>query len=143
MSEQVQPPQQVQSPQVVVPVERSGMATAGLVLGIVSAVLAFVPILGLVTWVTAPLAIIFSALSLKSTRRGFAIAGLALGGIALIIAFLWVVFFGWAASQAPTPVTSSYAECMRENGQLPIPLGGEPASMDQGFWHGFCKNVNR
>jgi hypothetical protein len=73
---------------------RTGFATTSMVLGIVAGVMAFVPIIGLIAFVLAPLAIIFGALGRKSSKSGQATAGLVLGVIALAISVAWAVMFG-------------------------------------------------
>lgn len=78
----------------------NGMAVAGLVLGILGAVLFFVPFIG---WILAILGIIFGALgNSKASKiggkgKGMAIAGLVLGLIGLIVG---VGTFVWAVNEA-------------------------------------------
>jgi hypothetical protein len=72
---------------------RTGMATTGMVLGIIAVTMSFIPIIGMVAWVLAPLAIIFGALGLASSKRGQAIAGLATGGVGLAVCMLWALVF--------------------------------------------------
>ena len=72
--------------------DRKGFAIAALVLGIVSIVLACVWFLSIPCGI---LAIIFGALSLKSSKRGFSIAGIItgiIGTLALII--ILILSFG-------------------------------------------------
>ena len=78
----------------------NGLAVAGLVLGIIGAVLFFVPFLG---WILALLGIIFGALGngkankIGGKGKGMAMAGLILGIIGLIAG---VAFFMWALNEA-------------------------------------------
>ncbi len=81
----------------------NGMATASLVLGILGLVTAWIPIVGLVAWIFAPLGLIFGIIGLgKPTGKGLAIAGLICSVIALFICLFYVVallgFLGIAAS---------------------------------------------
>jgi len=64
------------------PSGRRGQATAGLVLGIVSMVAWFIPLIG---YITTILGIVFSSQGRNSTNRGRATAGLVLSIIALIL----------------------------------------------------------
>jgi len=80
----------------------NGMGTASMVLGIIGLVLAFIPFLGLFSWVLAPLAIIFGLIGISkgNAPKGQAIAGLATGGVALALCLLWAIAFGAALSGA-------------------------------------------
>lgn len=70
----------------------NGMATAGLVLGIIAMPFNFIPLLGWVSWILTPLAIIFSGIGMSRSSeqggKGKAIAGLVLG--ILSIAAYWM-----------------------------------------------------
>jgi hypothetical protein len=75
----------------------SGAATASLIVGIIALVCSIIPIIGLISWLLAPAAIIISFFGLSSpVNKGSAIAGLITGVIALIICILWVVVIGGA-----------------------------------------------
>lgn len=66
--------------------EKSGLATASLVLGIIGVCLSFIPIVNNVAFVLGVLGIIFSFSPLiKNKSRGKAIAGLILGVLAVVI----------------------------------------------------------
>ena len=80
----------------------NGMGTAALVLGIIALVLSFIPVIGLLSWILAPLAIIFGIIGLNraGAPRGGAVAGLVTGGIALVICLLWALAFGAAVGNA-------------------------------------------
>ena len=67
--------------------KKSGLATAGLVLGIIAIVGSWVPLLNVFSIILAILAIIFSAIPLfKKRSLGKAVAGLVLGVLTIIIA---------------------------------------------------------
>lgn len=72
---------------------RTGFATTALVLGILSGVFCWIPVIGLITFLLAPLAIIFGALGRKSSKSGQATAGLVLGVVGLAISILWMALF--------------------------------------------------
>ena len=67
--------------------KKSGLATAGLVLGIIAIVLSFIPIINNFAFFLAAISIIFGiiALAKKAKNKGAAIASLVLGIIAIII----------------------------------------------------------
>ena len=68
--------------------KKSGLATAGLVLGIIAIVGSWIPFLNVLSIILAVLAVIFSAVPLFQKRsKGSAIAGLVLGILTIIIAF--------------------------------------------------------
>jgi len=79
----------------------NGMAIASMVLGILSILFGWIPIIGFVSWVLAPLGLIFGFISMgKPTGKGFAITGLITSAIGLLICILWVIGIGAAMSQA-------------------------------------------
>ncbi len=84
--------------------EKKGFAIASFVLGIVSIVLFFIPLLPLLT---AVLAIIFGGVSLhaKESGRGFAIAGLVLGIIMLVFYVLVIIIAGLSFAAVVSNVT--------------------------------------
>jgi thiamine transporter ThiT len=90
--------EQVQYPQTT----SNSMGTAAMVLGIIALVLSFIPIIGMVSWILAPLAIILGIIGMQRVPKGTAIAGLVTGGIALVICLLWALAFGAAVSNAAT-----------------------------------------
>lgn len=68
-----------------------GMAVAGLTLGIISLVIAFVPVFGIIPPV---LGIIFSAVGMRSvTRHGQAVAGLVCSLIAVFLSLLMIAVY--------------------------------------------------
>src|SRR5690606_25139701 len=79
----------------------NGMAVAGLVVGIVSAVLAFIPFVALVVLPSALVGLSLACIGFWGARvahvgRGQAIAGIALNAVALLLLLGWLVL--WAAS---------------------------------------------
>lgn len=86
---------------------RSGFAMTGLVLGIISAVFCFIPIIGMVAFVTAPLAIIFGLLGRKSSSSGKAKAGWIMGVAALAISVLWAILFTAAVGSASNDLNNT------------------------------------
>jgi TM2 domain-containing membrane protein YozV len=81
--------------------QSNGLATAAMVLGIVGLVLAFIPLLGLLSWALCPAAIITGAMSVnKATGKGSAITGIITGIIGLLICIAWVTAFAAIGSAA-------------------------------------------
>ncbi len=79
--------------------DRNGLATASLVLGIVSFFLFFftlIPWIGVVIWIvhvlSAILAFIFGILGLKSERRGSAITGIVFSSIVIGLYLIFILF---------------------------------------------------
>jgi hypothetical protein len=117
------PPPQYQSPQQWGPApqyqaygphqESNGLATGGFVTALVGAVLALVPILGIVAWVISPVGLILSIVGMSAasrrggTGKGLATAGIVLGAIGLLICMLWVAGFAAAADSTRTSGTTS------------------------------------
>ncbi|PRX50486.1 MmpS family membrane protein [Prauserella shujinwangii] len=86
------------------PAMRNGLGTAGFVLGLVGAVFALIPIVGVIAWPLVILGLIFGILGFlrvrkgQASNRGLAIAGIALSAIGLLICIAWVSVLGKAAS---------------------------------------------
>ncbi|WP_439567741.1 hypothetical protein [Sphingopyxis sp.] len=74
----------------------NGLGTTAMILGIISLVFAFIPLIGFIAWITSPLALIFGLIGVTKAPRGGAIAGIVLGGIAFAICLLWATIFGAA-----------------------------------------------
>lgn len=76
----------------------NSMGTAAMVVGIIALVMSFIPIIGLIAWILAPLALILGIVGLNraGAPRGGAIAGIATGGVALVICMLWLLVWGAA-----------------------------------------------
>ena len=73
-------------------VERNGQATASLVLGIVALVFSFIPLIGMSSWVLAPMGLIFGLLAGgRPVGSGARWAGIITSSIALLICCLWVL----------------------------------------------------
>ncbi len=68
--------------------DRTGMAVAGLVIGIISVCCCCIPLLNIPLGI---LAVIFGVLGMKSSYRGLAIAGLVLGVISLVLGLMMLL----------------------------------------------------
>ena len=73
----------------------NGLAIGSLILGILSIVMAIVPVVGIIAWVTAPIGLVMGFLARKKPGgQGLAIAGIVTSAIGLVICILWVVGLG-------------------------------------------------
>lgn len=70
--------------------DRNSLGKAAFIIGLIGLVLSFVPIIGFVSWLLAPLAIIFGLIALRRPSRTLAIAGIITGAIALFVCISWV-----------------------------------------------------
>lgn len=85
----------------------NGLATASLVLGILSLVTVWIPIIGMIAWILAPLGLVLGLVGLsKPTGRGVAIAGSVCSAIGLLGCIAWVVLIGIGASLSEAAVTA-------------------------------------
>jgi Mg2+ and Co2+ transporter CorA len=87
-------------------VAASGAATASLVLGILALVCSIIPIIGFISWLLAPAAVITSFFGLNNpVNKGSAIGGLITGILALIVCILWVMLIAIPAASLGTAHT--------------------------------------
>jgi hypothetical protein len=74
------------------PPPSNGLAIASLVVGIIALLMAFIPVIGMISWILAPAGLIMGLMSMnRPTGRGLAIGGAVTSGIALLLCILWVV----------------------------------------------------
>lgn len=104
-----------------VPKRGNGFAVTALVLGIVALVLAFIPIINVVSFVLAALAIIFGIVGLivggrRRSGKGMSITGIVLGALALVVAILMYVLVFNAAEDACEQEghSSDLEECLED-----------------------------
>ncbi|MCF8504219.1 MAG: hypothetical protein K9G59_04830 [Caulobacter sp.] len=84
------------TPQAVTPglAPANGMAIASLVLGIVSVLVVWIPIVGLLGTMMALVGLVLGILGLKKPGgRGLAIGGIVCSGVSLVITLLWALSF--------------------------------------------------
>ena len=73
----------------------TGIGVVSLVLGIVGLICSFIPVIGLISWLLAPGALITGVMGLKNpATKGMAIGGLVTGGLALLVCLIWAVLIG-------------------------------------------------
>ncbi|WP_309623403.1 DUF4190 domain-containing protein [Novosphingobium sp.] len=70
--------------------DRNSLGKASFIIGLIALVLSFIPIVGFVSWLLAPLAVIFGLIAIRRTSRSLAIAGIITGVIALFVCFSWI-----------------------------------------------------
>jgi hypothetical protein len=101
-----------------------GLGIAGLVLGILAAIISFIPCLGFWAVVPGVIAIILSAISLSQAgkagaSKGLAIAGLVCGIVGTVIACWWGYAVASAASQLKdSGILDSLNHAMQNSGML-------------------------
>lgn len=101
-----------QHPAPPVPVSQfqNGYGVAAFVLGLLSALFGWVPIVGVFAWITAPLALVFGILGLQrvgkgnANNRGLTWAGIILAGIGLLFCFIYVAAL---SNKTPPPSITS------------------------------------
>jgi hypothetical protein len=100
-------PQYMPPPQPAAPA-RNGFGTTALVLGIIGALFAFIPIIGVIAWPMVILGLIFGVLGIQrarkgqATNQGIAIAGTALSALGLFICVIWTAAFGASVATTST-----------------------------------------
>lgn len=111
MSTETPPYQPYPGQQPPVPTQKSGMAVAAMVIGIIAIVLSFIPVLGFVSFILGPLAVIFGIVALVKKRgKGQAITGIITGAAGFVIVLIGTLMFG--------ALVSSVDEEMQRQDQL-------------------------
>lgn len=72
------------------PATGSSLGLVAFIIGLIGLVMAFIPFIGMVAWLLAPLAILFGGLALLRTPGAFGIAGLVLGILTLVVCLSWL-----------------------------------------------------
>ena len=70
--------------------DHNSLGKASFIIGLIGLIMSFVPILGFVSWLLAPLAILFGLIALRRMPRSLAIVGVVTGAIALFVCVSWV-----------------------------------------------------
>lgn len=70
--------------------DRNSLGKASFIIGVIGLVFSFIPIIGFVSWLLAPLAILFGLIALRKQNRSLAIVGIITGAIALFICISWL-----------------------------------------------------
>lgn len=124
-------------------VSKSGLATAGLVIGIIAVLLSAVPIINNFAALLAVFALIFGIIGLVQTKkgrrknRGVAISGTVLAVVALVVVFASQAFYGAALDSAGKEFNKSMDTATGKNTDqllktdVSIELGTFSATTDQ------------
>lgn len=70
--------------------DHNSLGKAAFIIGVIALVLSIIPFIGFISWLLAPLAILFGLIALRKAPRSLAIAGLVTGGLAMAVCFWWV-----------------------------------------------------
>lgn len=80
--------------------KKSGLGLASLILGIISVVICWIPVLNVLCYILGILAVVFAIVCfVKKASVGKAIAGIICGGLSLIIAIAWTALIGTAVNE--------------------------------------------
>jgi hypothetical protein len=99
--------------------DHNALGKAAFIVGLIGLVLSFVPIIGFVSWLLAPLAIIFGLIALRRPSRSLAIAGIITGVVALSVCYSWVKGTQ-AVTQAMSADTFNNGGGVVDNSKAPI-----------------------
>lgn len=70
--------------------DHNSLGKAASVIGVIALILSFIPFVGFVSWLLAPLSVIFGLIGLRKQPRSLAIVGIITGIIALFVCVSWV-----------------------------------------------------
>ena len=91
----VRPPQRPLPYYAATSADNNSLGVLSLVLGIIGLICSIIPVIGLISWLLAPGALITGFLGLRNqASKGLAIAGLVTGGLALVVCLIWAAIFG-------------------------------------------------
>ncbi|MGH3979327.1 MAG: DUF4190 domain-containing protein [Pseudonocardiaceae bacterium] len=110
---QGQYPLQPQAPLSVAIPPKNGMGTAGFVLGLLAALFAIIPLIGVIAWPLSILGLVFGIVGISraregvATNKGLAVSGTVLASIGLVLCLAWAAAFGSAASEIGSSLPSA------------------------------------
>jgi len=109
------------------------MGIAALVIGIIAAILAFVPLCGMIAFVPAVVGLILGIVDVvlkgkKELPKGVGIAGIVLNTLAIVLIFVWTMVIGAAASEAAGGLEELGAEL--QNAAVEIEAAAEAAAAE-------------
>lgn len=70
--------------------DHNSLGKGAFILGLAALILSFIPLIGLVSWLLGPLAVVLGGVALMKPRRSLAIAGIITGALALVVCFGWI-----------------------------------------------------
>lgn len=84
-----------------------------MIIGLVAVLLALIPVIGFISWILAPLAIIFGIIGKNNpTGGGFAWTGIISGSVALLICVAWLLLW-WGVVNLGEEVARDYEAQIR------------------------------
>ena len=93
--------------------DSNGLAIAAMIIGLCAVLLALIPIIGFISWILAPLAIVFGIIAKnKPTGGGFAWTGIISGSVALAICVAWLLAW-WGLVSLGEGVVRDYEDQIR------------------------------
>ncbi|QLC23621.1 hypothetical protein HFP57_00310 [Parasphingopyxis algicola] len=93
--------------------DSNGMALAAMIIGLVAVLLALIPIIGFISWILAPLAIVFGLIGKnRPAGAGFAWTGIISGVVALLICVAWLLAW-WGLVNLGEEIGRDYEEQIR------------------------------
>ena len=79
----------------------NGLALTAMITGIIGLILAFIPLIGFLSWIICPIAAILGFIALgKSTGKGMAITGIITGILGVLVCIAWITIFAAIGSAA-------------------------------------------
>ena len=70
--------------------DHNALGKAAFIVGLTGLILSFIPLIGFVSWILGPMAIIFGLIALRRKSRSLAIAGLVTGVLTLYVCYGWI-----------------------------------------------------
>lgn len=118
------------------PQPRNGFGTTGFVLGLLAAIFAWIPFVGVIGWPLAILGLIFSGLGLyrvskrQASNKGITIAGLVLSLLGLVFCIVYTVTFANAVSDVAAGPTVTVPGAAAPSGEAPVVPAGTMVDVD-------------
>lgn len=73
-----------------VPRQSNPAGTSGFIIALLALVFSFIPLVGVIAWILAPIGLCLSIVGMFKSPQGLAVAGTVISSIALIICILWL-----------------------------------------------------
>ena len=70
--------------------DHNSLGKGSFIMGLIALIMAFVPVIGFVSWLLAALAVVCGGIALMKPKRSLAIAGIVTGVLALLVCFWWI-----------------------------------------------------
>ncbi len=115
---------------------RNGFGTTGFVLGLLAAVFAWIPFVGVIGWPLAILGLVFSALGLyrvmkgRANNKGLTIAGLVLSLLGLVFCIVYAVSFANTVGDITTGPAVTVPGAAEQSDEAPVVPAGTMVDVD-------------